>query len=137
MVLLRNAGARTTAVSFAIGTTVVPFDTVTNTNDRMQFNASDNSVSMPSPGWFDTDIEVSLASVAANTITVSLLSNGTAIPGNTAVATLAAGDAQTVSLRVPVQVAQSGSTVAKLQWAITVTAAATMSNVNAVIRGIA
>ena len=138
MIFLRNKGTQTTPISLSVGTTILPFDTlVCNTNSATAWNPTNNSITMGAQGRYNANCTVDVISgTSDSTVTLALLANGTAITGDSVSATIPGSYALPLSLDVPVNVETTSGSDSYLQWAVTVTSAATISNAFASVQRI-
>lgn len=89
--------ANTTSQTVAVGSTIALGTIIRRFGCGA--NLSGNAVSLTSQGYYDVDVSVTVVPTAADTVTVTLLQDGVAIPGATASATVAAA-ATSVNLNI-------------------------------------
>lgn len=117
--------AMQTPTGVAVGG-VIPLGSLIRRYGRdLEFNG--NAVNLTGAGYYDVDASISVAPIAAGTVTVSLYQNGVAVPGASASAALAEG---TVSdLNVTALVRQVCCAAGSALTLVLTGAASTVSNV--------
>lgn len=77
----------------------LPFNTVIQSNNKVSYDSSTNSILIKNTGYYEADIHLVLTGVAVGNITVSLIANGTALTEAQAIETSSATtDSITVDL---------------------------------------
>ena len=72
-------------------------------------NLNGNGINLTAAGYYAVDVSVTAQPTAAGTVTVSLYSNGVAVPGATASVTAAAGDAAVLSFPAMIRILCDGN----------------------------
>lgn len=79
--------------------TNIPFNTVIQSNNKVSYDSTNNSILIKNTGYYEADIHLVLTGIAVGDITVSLMANGTALTEAQAVETVSATtDSITVNL---------------------------------------
>lgn len=118
MILIRNNAVLTTPVAIPATLTRVPFDTVVyKTNGSLTLD--DSAVAEYTPGMYDTFCQVTVSnasSSAAATVTLQEYADGVAVPGATAIVTVAASGSAIITLPWATRVLPAAGGVAKTSW---------------------
>ena len=118
MILIRNTAATTAAIAIPATLTRVPFDTVVHkTNGNLALD--DSAVAEYAPGVYDTFCQVTVSNASSSagaTVTLQEYADGVAVPGATAVVTVAASSTAVITLPWVTRVLPASSGVAKTTW---------------------
>lgn len=106
--------------TIASGTTLtadtnIPFVTEWNTNPRLRYNTSDNTVSILEQGYYDVYVSLPLSNVSASPITLQIYANGNPISEAVNVNTILSSQIKTIQIFDILKVSRSiGSNIANM-----------------------
>lgn len=118
MILIRNNAATSAAIAIPATLTRVPFDTVVRkTNNSLALD--DSAVAEYAPGVYDTFCQVTVSNASSSagaTVTLQEYADGVAVPGATAIVTVAASSSAIITLPWTTRVLPASGGVAKTSW---------------------